>query len=65
MSWRASGHLYAVSHYWDTADELACFWADTELAIEWPFEPSLVSERDAAAPSLAQLLTEIESYQPF
>jgi dTDP-4-dehydrorhamnose 3,5-epimerase len=23
----SSIHLYAVSHYWDTADELACFWA--------------------------------------
>jgi len=58
-------HLYAVSRYWDTADELACFWGDAGLAIEWPFEPSHVSERDAAAPSLAELLTEIEPYQPF
>jgi dTDP-4-dehydrorhamnose 3,5-epimerase-like enzyme len=58
-------HLYAVSRYWDTADELACFWGDAGLAIEWPFEPSLVSERDAAAPSLAELLTEIEPHQPF
>ena len=26
-------HLYAVSRYWDTADELACFWGDAGLAI--------------------------------
>jgi dTDP-4-dehydrorhamnose 3,5-epimerase len=60
-----SMHLYAVSHYWDTADEVACHWDDEGLRIDWPFEPSLVSERDAAAPSLADLLNEIESHQPF
>jgi dTDP-4-dehydrorhamnose 3,5-epimerase len=60
-----SVHLYAVSLYWDTADEVACFWGDDGLEIEWPFEPSQVSERDAAAQSLAELLNEIESHQPF
>jgi len=60
-----SMHIYAVSHYWDNADELACFWGDEDLEIEWPFHPKLVSERDAATPPLAQLLTEIEPYQPF
>ena len=29
-------HVYAVSEYWDPADELACNWADPELGIEWP-----------------------------
>lgn len=58
-------HLYAVSHYWDTDDELACFWGDGGLGIEWPFEPALVSERDAAAQSLEQLIKEIEPHQPF
>ena len=60
-----STHIYAVSHYWDTADELACFWGDGELGIEWPFEPTLVSERDGSAQTLKSLLSEIEQYQPF
>ncbi len=60
-----SRHIYAVSHYWDTADELACFWGDEELGIDWPFEPTLVSERDASAQSLEDLLNEIEPHQPF
>jgi dTDP-4-dehydrorhamnose 3,5-epimerase len=61
----SSTHLYAVSRYWDTSDELACFWGDEELGIDWPVEPSLVSERDASAQSLKSLLNEIEQYQPF
>ena len=62
---QASTHLYAVSHYWDTVDELACFWGDGELGIEWPFQPTLVSERDGSAQTLKSLLNEIEQYQPF
>jgi dTDP-4-dehydrorhamnose 3,5-epimerase len=53
-------HLYAVTTYWDTADELACRWDDPELEITWPAEPAHVSERDATAPSLAELLAELE-----
>lgn len=57
-------HLYAVSHYWDTADELACHWSDPALGIEWPATPTLVSTRDQAAGSLSDLLAELEPHQP-
>ena len=60
-----STHIYAVSQYWDTDDELACYWGDEDLGIQWPFHPKLVSERDAAAKSLSHLLNEIEPYEPF
>lgn len=56
-------HLYAVTTYWDVDDELACHWADPDLGISWPAEPALVSERDATAPSLAELLDELELSQ--
>ncbi len=59
-----SQHLYSVSRYWDTADELACQWADPGLGIPWPFDDAVVSERDAGARSLAELLDEIAPYQP-
>jgi dTDP-4-dehydrorhamnose 3,5-epimerase len=58
-----SVHVYAVTHYWDLADELACHWADPELGIEWPTEPTLVSERDSRAPSLAALIEQLEPHQ--
>lgn len=57
-------HLYAVTKYWDVDDELACHWADPDLEIFWPAEPTNVSERDATAQSLAELLDELEPLQP-
>jgi dTDP-4-dehydrorhamnose 3,5-epimerase len=48
-------HVYAVSEYWDPEDELGCHYADPDLALSWPATPPIVSPRDAALPSLAQL----------
>ena len=56
--------LYAVSHYWDTEDELAVHWADPGLGIAWPLEPTLVSERDAAAGTLSDLVAQLAPLQP-
>ena len=58
-------HIYAVTKYWAVDDELACHWADPDLGISWPAEPTNVSERDATAQSLAELLDELEPLQPF
>jgi dTDP-4-dehydrorhamnose 3,5-epimerase len=56
--------VYAVSHYWDTEDELAVHWADPGLGIDWPFTPSLVSDRDAAAGTLSALIAQLVPLQP-
>ena len=48
-------HIYAVSHYWDPADEQGCRWDDRELGIDWPEVEPLLSPRDAALPPLAEL----------
>jgi dTDP-4-dehydrorhamnose 3,5-epimerase len=50
-----SFHVYAVSHYWDTADELGCRWDDPGLGIVWPCEAPRVSERDATLGTLDEL----------
>jgi dTDP-4-dehydrorhamnose 3,5-epimerase len=57
-------HVYAVSRYWDVADELACHWADPVLEFDWPLTPTLLSDRDRDAGSLSDLLDELEPYQP-
>lgn len=57
-------HVYSVSHYWDPADELGCRWDDPDLGIPWPVATATLSERDAAAPSLKELLAQLEPYQP-
>jgi len=59
-----SAHIYAVSDYWDTSDELACHWADPALEIPWPAKQALLSERDAGAPPLSDLMAQLEPYQP-
>lgn len=58
-----SVHIYAVSHYWDLADELGCAWDDPGLGIEWPIVPEHLSERDADAPSLAALRGQLAPHQ--
>ena len=59
----ASTHLYAVSEYWDKRDELGCRWADPELEINWPDVAPLISERDAALPSLRELIESLPHAQ--
>jgi dTDP-4-dehydrorhamnose 3,5-epimerase len=54
-----SVHVYAVSEYWDPADELGCRWDDPDLAIPWPAEPTSVSSRDRELPSLAELRAQL------
>jgi len=57
-------HVYAVSHYWDQADELGCRWDDPALAIPWPQSKARLSPRDAALPSLANLQRALTLVQP-
>lgn len=52
-------HVYAVSHYWDTGDELGCRWDDPNLGIPWPCDAPLISPRDAALPDLATLTRQL------
>jgi dTDP-4-dehydrorhamnose 3,5-epimerase len=57
-------HIYSVSEYWNPADELGCRWDDPALEIPWSVRSATVSERDASAGSLRDLLDQIEPWQP-
>ena len=66
LFYRTSTHVYAVSSYWDVADELGCRWDDSELGIPWTFPgvvDPLVSPRDRDAGSLRELMNAIEPRQ--
>jgi dTDP-4-dehydrorhamnose 3,5-epimerase len=52
-------HVYAVSEYWDLADELGCHFADPELGLSWPRSDPLISPRDAELPPLRSLMTQL------
>lgn len=48
---------YLLSEYYDREREVGIAWDDPEIAIEWPISDPILSERDRAAPRLAELGT--------
>jgi len=56
-------HIYGVSEFWDTEDELGCHWADPALEICWPNPAPVISARDAALPSLRELVESLPRAQ--
>jgi dTDP-4-dehydrorhamnose 3,5-epimerase len=47
---------YRIDRAHDPAEDVTIAFDDAELAIPWPFPPLRMSERDRAAPSLAEAL---------
>lgn len=56
---RPSSMIYAVTHYWDTGDEIGCRWDDSELGIPWPVKSPQISSRDAALPGYGVFLRQM------
>lgn len=55
-------HVYAVSHYWDLADELGCRWDDPGLGIPWPQKTAQISQRDADLQTLPELVEQLAAH---
>ncbi len=51
--------IYLVSNEYDGTDEHGFAWDDPEAAIAWPSQPTVLSERDRANPSLRELITDL------
>ena len=56
--------LVGVTIPYDGTDELQCAWDDPALGIDWPVAPTLVSERDRTAGTVAELLDALAPWQP-
>ena len=54
--------LYKTSRLYSPAHERGIAWNDLRLAIAWPIEAPLLSNRDANAPSLADYLADTPFY---
>ncbi|MEQ8842556.1 MAG: dTDP-4-dehydrorhamnose 3,5-epimerase family protein [Acidimicrobiales bacterium] len=52
----AASYLLGFSREWDGSDEWRCRFDDPGLGIDWPDERPLLSDEDAAAGSLEQLM---------
>ncbi len=50
---------YLLSSLYDPATESGIAWDDPEIGVEWPVEDPLLSERDLAAPRLAEVAAEL------
>ena len=51
--------MYLVSNEYDGTDEQGFAWDDPQAGIDWPGQPAIVSERDRANPSLAEVIARI------
>jgi len=56
--------VVGVTSYYDPADDIECLWSDPALGIDWPQPPTVISERDAAAPPLSVVLEQLQLWQP-
>lgn len=48
--------VYKCSEYYDAAKERSLAWDDPEVGIAWPAGAKTISERDAAAPRLGEVI---------
>jgi len=51
----AAGYTYQVTAYYDGSDRRAVAWDDPDLAVPWPVNEPILSERDRHAPRLREL----------
>ena len=52
--------VYKVASPYDAAEERGIAWDDPELAIPWPVEAPIMSDRDRHNPSLRDAVSELE-----
>lgn len=53
---------YRVDAPYEPSNDVAVAWNDHDLAIPWPVAHPIVSERDAAAPPLADIRPKLDSW---
>ena len=46
---------YKCTDFYDPSSEIGVIWNDAQLAIAWPCENPIVSDKDAKLPTLAEL----------
>jgi dTDP-4-dehydrorhamnose 3,5-epimerase len=52
----AADYVYQVTAYYDGTDTRAVAWDDPDLAVPWPSDDPILSERDKRNPTLRELL---------
>ena len=55
---------YKVSDIYDAASEIGIAWNDPALAIRWPVDRPLLSDRDRRNPILSEVLARLPTFEP-
>ena len=55
---------YKCTELYHPEDEISIAWNDPQLAISWPIETPSLSTKDAAAPTLAEVMDRLPVYVP-
>ena len=55
---------YKCSRYYDPSDEIVISWNDPAIAIPWPTDHPLLSDRDRSAPTLEEASEKLPVYTP-
>ena len=55
----ATASVVGVTALYDGTDDFACLWSDPAHGITWPAVPTSVSDRDAGAPTLDELRSQL------
>ncbi len=53
---------YKVTAFYDRDDEYGVIWNDPDIAIDWPIDQPLLSDRDRAAPTLRDIEDRLPVY---
>lgn len=56
--------IYKCTDLYDPADEFGIAWNDPEIAIRWPVENPIISEKDSRAPRIAEIAATLPKYVP-
>ncbi len=54
---------YKCTALYDPADEFGVIWNDPDLAIEWPIDEPIISEKDSRFPRLAEVIDGLPDYR--
>ena len=54
--------IYKCTDLYDPSDEFGIAWNDPDLAIRWPVEKPVISEKDSRAPRIAEIVATLPRY---
>jgi dTDP-4-dehydrorhamnose 3,5-epimerase len=54
---------YKCTDFYDPTSELSIAWDDPEIGIDWPISDPLLSSKDADAPRLSDVTSQLPEYQ--